>query len=893
MAETWLKPSISDGELLIPHYKLFRKDRAGRGGGAGFYCHESLAIRRRSDLESTDLELIWIDVGSGEHTCRVGCGYRPPNMSRAYWDLLARNLETAQEGYPRSTVLIGDFNVDFTPPLRADAGCLRDITAALSLSNCVTSPTRVTSQSQSMIDLFFTNIPIQGHCETLFLDISDHHAILARIVSSTSARFARGTSSVKGRRLHQIDWDNFRPELDMALTEGFDTQNIELMVSSLNKTVTAVLDKHAPITVRHKKERRPCPWLTDNLVQCVRDRKRLHRLLMRDTTNDVLRQQHRTARAMARSLDRKLRNQYFMSQCSTSDQRKLWSVMNTVTGRKRSHSAPQVPPDQLSDVFGDVVNDPTRLNLKLPTGPMSSSAFTVFDPVTLADVTKCLVCVDPMKAMGSDGIPGIVLKNCARNLSPFLLQIINTSLANGTVPSLYKVSHISPLFKNGDPSLARNYRPVSLLPVVSRILEHFVKTQLTKFLHDLSLLPPSQFAYRKSHSTEDALVLATNRWLLAKSERKHTGVIMVDMSKAFDRVQHGRLIQVLFEYGIGHIPLLWFCSYLTDRRQIVRVKDVFSKSVECSRGVPQGSVLGPLLFVLYTSQMSSILPAAVFHQEFADDIIVDFSHCNPATVCSALTDAVTCLSEWLTSIGLFLNASKTQVMFIRPRGCVAGPSEVRCGTALLDTTNVSKYLGVLIDDKLSWKPHVQHLAKKTTKTVGQLWRHGRCLSLRARRLWYQSMIQSQLCYASSCFYPALTKELREQVIRMSKAGIRSIFRVNQRTPTAPLLNRLSLPSLHQVFLQRLLIVIFRSLHGMTSTLLEPLFTVLAPGEGTITRGQTNLLLLVPFLPGPSGRSCICFAGSLLWNRLPAAVRVLPIASFKSSVSNIDLVDLHI
>ena len=153
------------------------------------------------------------------------------------------------------------------------------------------------------------------------------------------------------------------------------------------------------------------------------------------------------------------------------------------------------------------------------------------------------------------------------------------------------------------------------------------------------------------------------------------------------------------------------------------------------------------------------------------------------------------------------------------------------------------------------------------------------------------MIQSQLCYASSCFRPALTKELREQVIRMSKAGIRSIFRVNQRTPTAPLLHRLSLPSLHQVFLQRPLI--FRSLHGMTRTLLEPLFTVLGPDEGTITRGQTNLLLRVPFLPGPSGRSCIWFAGSLLWNRLPAAVQVLPIASFKSSVSNIDLVDLHI
>ena len=151
----------------------------------------------------------------------------------------------------------------------------------------------------------------------------------------------------------------------------------------------------------------------------------------------------------------------------------------------------------------------------------------------------------------------------------------------------------------GDVYVAKNFRPVSLLPIVSRILEYFVKQQLTTYLSENGLFSESQFAYRRQRSTEDAVVLFINRWLTAKTERKYTLVVMVDMSKAFERVKHSCLIADLFSLGISGLALQWFCSYLSERSKQIKIGDNLSSSTACSRGVPQGSVLGPILFVIY------------------------------------------------------------------------------------------------------------------------------------------------------------------------------------------------------------------------------------------------------------------------------------------------------
>jgi len=267
------------------------------------------------------------------------------------------------------------------------------------------------------------------------------------------------------------------------------------MAAFFIESTVSTLDAHAPLISHRKHSRRPCPWATAELITMVRERNKLHRLLMRDKTNAEIRNQHRSARAGARKLDRKLKEKYFTQQCRTNDQRKLWRAMNTVTGRCKQSSAPQAPLPELSRVFGEVVRDANRPDHLRPCiGPVPSNGFTGFSEVSVEDVASCLRSVDPAKATGSDSVPGIVLNKCSTVLAQPLTTIINTSMSSGEIPSSFKISHISPLYKSGDPLSAMNYRPVSLLPIVSRILEFFVKQQLTDFLEREHLIPESQFA---------------------------------------------------------------------------------------------------------------------------------------------------------------------------------------------------------------------------------------------------------------------------------------------------------------------------------------------------------------------------------------------------------------
>ena len=227
-----------------------------------------------------------------------------------------------------------------------------------------------------------------------------------------------------------------------------------------------VLDKHAPMTMKRKKARRHCPWLTAELVQLVRQRNALHKRLVRDPGNVALRDQHREARRAARRLDRQLKSRHFQTQCSTSRPRKLWSVINTVTGRGKSSREPLAPIGALSTTFGQVVSDPLRPDtLPVPLGPINATGFGAFEAVILQGVQKLLHQVNPRKATGSDSVPGLVLREAAYVLAPSLLDIFNVSLSTGCVPAAFKKSNVAPLYKSGDPCRATNYTPVSLLPI--------------------------------------------------------------------------------------------------------------------------------------------------------------------------------------------------------------------------------------------------------------------------------------------------------------------------------------------------------------------------------------------------------------------------------------------
>ena len=219
---------------------------------------------------------------------------------------------------------------------------------------------------------------------------------------------------------------------------------------------------------------------------------------------------------------------------------------------------------------------------------------------------------------------------------------------------------------------------------------------------------------------------------------------------------------------------------------------ISSVSTACPRGVPRGSVLGPILFMIYIREVSCILPPPVRNQEFVDDIEIDTSEADPSVVCSHLTTALTCPDEWLAAIALLLNALKTQVMLLKPRGRDLTPWVVKCKGIVLSVTNVSKYLGVWIDEKLTWKSHIEHLSRKCAQATGRVWRHGRCLAIRARKTWHISMILSALMYSSNSFSPSLSKTGLSRVEKKAKSGIRD-------AAIAPLRHRLNVKPIAQLY----------------------------------------------------------------------------------------------
>ena len=210
-----------------------------------------------------------------------------------------------------------------------------------------------------------------------------------------------------------------------------------------------------------------------------------------------------------------------------------------VTGRGNSSRETLGPIGALSTTFGHVVSDPLRPDtLPVPLGLINATDFGAFEAVTLQHVQKLLRQVNPRKATGSDSVPGLVLREAAYVLAPSLLDIFNVSLSTGCVPAAFKKSNVAPLYKSGDPCQATNYRLVSLLPIVSCLLEKVVQTQFTSYLNRRNLFPGTQFAYHNNHFTEDALVYAVNRWQEAKQKRQTTGIVIVDMSKAFHKASH-------------------------------------------------------------------------------------------------------------------------------------------------------------------------------------------------------------------------------------------------------------------------------------------------------------------------------------------------------------------
>lgn len=781
--ETWLTEDIYDASLGFPNeYLVFRRDRADnrRGGGVLLALHRHLKPDRKS-IHNDTLELIWATFKNGSDSWLIGVLYRPPNSNASYWELLQAELDSVKPDDYDGLLLLGDLNVDMSPNVLSNNRThLSSFMNDFDLTQMVASPTRLTATnvySGSLIDLVLTN---RDHAITNVHTManpveSDHLAVCVRLRSSQPAPMP----SVLRSFLHvnKGDFDHLRTLLHLIPWNSFlDPCNVEESSELFLDLFNAAIKESIPQSSKRKSK---CsPWITAELKKLISKKHCLFRNAKRTkaSTDWVT---YKTIRNQVKTLTRKAYWTYVNTLFARKDNRKsFWSF---VRSRKQSLPPPKfkyneaqfTQPDDIAAAFNShfssVFSPPSTLPTEAPecTLPISElNRLTVSD----TDVSSALSRLPVNKSPGPDGISPNVLSKVASEISHPLSILFNASLSCGKVPSSWRKSHITPVFKNGDRSLVSNYRPVALTSVLCKVLEKLVVNCIQEHVGLYGLMSKHQHGFTKGKNCVTQLVNLVHNWAasLDKPRPPHIDAIFLDMSKAFDRMPHNILLSKLAtQYNIRGNIWKWVRSFLSNRLQRVMFLGSLSSWSNVPSGVPQGSVIGPLLFNLFVNNVISDVSSDLFL--FADDMLL-FRTIRSHDDEMQLQHDLDSLHQWTITNGMSFNPSKTKVMHITRKRNIQN-AVYTLGDTLLSSVTSYKYLGIVIGSNLSWNIQVDAITARASRLLGFIRVVARGSSTSAIFALYKALVLPILEYGIPAWHPNTLKQT-QQLERIQRIATR-------------------------------------------------------------------------------------------------------------------------
>lgn len=443
---------------------------------------------------------------------------------------------------------------------------------------------------------------------------------------------------------------------------------------------------------------------------------------------------------------------------SKGDSNKLWNAVNEVSSRKIQTSPPNCIISngiQHTDAWsiatvlnkhfasiGQLLADklPAATSEFTSASPFRRNAFCL-QPTDELFIATQLKSLKSNKAIGLDRISARLLKDAAIVIAPSLSKLLNLSIKLHTFPSIWKCAKVIPLFKSGDRNNATNYRPISILPTLSKLLEKAVHLQFYQYLKENDLLIGEQHGFRPQHSTTSALSIFADDILWNMDKGKICGAVFLDLSKAFDTINHTILLNKLSDIGVCNGDLAWFNSFLSSRFLRTACGPELSDSLECNMGVPQGSILGPLLFIVYINN----LPSVVDHVQvslYADDTVLYYFSSSVNDVEARLNADLEKIGDWLINNYLTLNTSKSKVMLIgsKRKLCNVDSISVQVYNNIVEKVEQFKHLGVTFSSDMTWSNHVDQISAKINKRLGLLKRIKHLLPRFARLLFFNSLI---------------------------------------------------------------------------------------------------------------------------------------------------------
>ena len=488
--------------------------------------------------------------------------------------------------------------------------------------------------------------------------------------------------------------------------------------------------------------------------------------------------------------------------------------------------------------------------------------------------------INACKATGLDNIPAKFVTDASEIITSPLTHIINLSLSQGIMPDDLKNARVVPLHKKTSKTDVGNYRPVSVLNVISKVFERVVHDQLHQYMHDMNLLYEYQSGFHKSYSTDTCLMHLTDYIQLEMDKGNYVGMILLDLQKAFDTVNHDILLGKMKAMGCSNSAVKWFRSYLSDRKQLTDLSGTRSELDNITCGVPQGSILGPLLFLMYVNDMEIAVQCKLLL--YADDSALLIPGRNLKDIEKQLSRELSCISEWLVDNKLSLHLGKTEsILFGQKRKIKNKSLSVVCDDTKISSSSTVKYLGAELDQSLDGEEMARKVVNKVYARIKFLYRKSQFLDTNTRKLLASALVQCHYDYACSFWYSGLTKRTKSKLQISQNKLIRFTLNLQPRKHLSlEHFKSLGWLPIEQRVEQLKLNHVYRMLGGTAPTYLTGLLTLNNHSHNTRSSQSS---LVIPH-HGTYGKSTFCITGAKLWNSLPASIKTSPsLVNFKKKV----------
>lgn len=758
VSETWFSSQHNDNLVGIPGFILRRNDRSKkRGGGVAIYIKNS--IRHRLTLKShanSKVEYLFLEIDNNAGIkCAVGVVYNPPGNTRL--DPLKRALANVSDKY-NHVIILGDFNLNFlssTAPVRRFKDFLRSINLLCPMSE----PTNfVADKNPSLIDLLLIKEP-SSLCRLSQLTLGSYtsHDLVYGCYnipmlegSKSMVKRFRNYKKVCPQQLQQaaaeLNWDLI-----------YSMSDVDDQVEHLTNLIEKLMDSFCPVREVTVSDNSNAPWFTEDLKRMISARDYYHKI-SRVEANPILKasllENYRRLRNKVNTMKLNLKAKSVSKTLNPNlPSSVLWKNLKNLGVTKSSNDpADGFSPSEFNSYFSSVFSAPSVDNVVFRT--VNEARFSRdeldFQSISDEEVASAINQIST-NAVGEDGISAIFIKKLCPFIVPFVTHIVNCCITKSHFPTGWKIANVRPIPKETNPEDVSEFRPISILPCLSKVLERIMKDQIQDFIDANNMLFKHQSGFRKAHSTNTAMLKVVSD-LAAAIEKNCVSVLtLLDLKKAFDLVDHGKLLLKLkVKFNFSSRACNFIKSYLSDRRQRVRVGDDFSELSQVTSGTPQGGILSALLFSLFINDLSDVVDCGL-HLYADDSQIYCSAPKNDISLCvSKMNEVLKKVETWANDNSLTINPKKSSALIVSGK-IISDAPPVQFGSDVISYSTEVTSLGLILDGQLTWKGQIEKICRSTNSGLWMLRQSQSFTPLATRKLLVKSLLIPKILYCSNIF----------------------------------------------------------------------------------------------------------------------------------------------